>query len=149
MRLGRAASGTAGRRAAVVITLAVMMLAAAGCGSSSTTPAPSASTPTATSAPSTSAASPAGPPSSSASIPDSPVAGVVVAVDSSGLDQVRGFTLRTNTGDTMDFTIGTLENADEFPPGHLKEHQATAAPVLVFFNQVDGRLVVTRIEDAG
>jgi hypothetical protein len=87
--------------------------------------------------------------SSPAPIPDSPVAGIVTAVDSSGLDQVRGFTLLTNEGETIQFTMGQLENGDEFPPGHLKEHQATAAPVLVFFRQQNGELVVYRIEDAG
>jgi hypothetical protein len=82
-------------------------------------------------------------------VPESPIAGIVVAIDSAGLNQVTGFTLRTNAGATVAFTIGTLENGDEFPPGHLKEHQATAAPVLVFFRQAGDQLVVYRIEDAG
>ena len=59
-----------------------------------------------------------------------------------GLDQVKGFTLRTNDGETITFTLGPLENGDEFPPGHLKEHQTPAAPVLVFFRQENGQLVV-------
>ena len=70
-------------------------------------------------------------------------------VDSAGLGQVKGFTLRTNAADTIVFTFGTLENADEFPPGHLKEHQTTAAPILVFFRVEGDRLIVYRIEDAG
>ncbi len=36
-----------------------------------------------------------------------------------------------------------------FAPGHLTEHMASAAPVLVFFKVVDGKLVVYRLEDAG
>ena len=47
------------------------------------------------------------------------------------------------------FALGTLENGDEFPPGHLKEHQITATPILVFFRESNGQLVVFRIEDAG
>ena len=47
-----------------------------------------------------------------------------LAVESAGLDQVKGFTLRTNDGETIAFMLGPLENGDEFPPGHLKEHQA-------------------------
>ena len=45
--------------------------------------------------------------------------------------------------------LGTLDNATEFPPGHLKEHQASADPVLVFFREENGKLVVYHIEDAG
>jgi hypothetical protein len=99
----------------------------------------------------TDSSAPGGTASDSASpgIPDSPVAGIVVGVDSAGLDQVSGFALRTNDGETIQFKIGTLENGDEFPPGHLKEHQTTAAPILVFFKAENGQLVVYRIEDAG
>jgi hypothetical protein len=132
--------------AQLVITLLV-----AGCGAASVTPSPVVPTPTVAASP---ADSPL--PSDSASdepsgsiVPDSPVAGIVVAVDSVGLDQVRGFTLRTNDGETIEFALGTLENATDFPPGHLKEHQATSSPVLVFFRPENGALVVYRIEDAG
>jgi hypothetical protein len=131
--------------------LLVITLAVAGCGASSATPSPVVATPTVAASPSDSPA-----PSDSASdepsgpiVPESPVAGIVVAVDSVGLDQVKGFTLRTNDGETIDFTLGTLENGTEFPPGHLKEHQTTASPVLVFFREENGALVVYRIEDAG
>jgi len=82
-------------------------------------------------------------------VPDSPIAGIAVSIDSAGLDQVSGFRLRTNDGETIEFTMGALENGDEFPPGHLKEHQATSTPILVFFRPENGQLVVYRIEDAG
>ena len=82
-------------------------------------------------------------------VPDSPVAGIVSDIDSAGLTDVRGFTLRSSSGDTLEFVIGTLENGDEFPPGHLVEHQAAAAPILVFFREENGQLVVFRLEDAG
>ena len=61
--------------------------------------------------------------------------GVIVGVDSEGLDQVRGFSLRTDDGVTLAFTIGALENGAAFPPGHLVEHQATAQPVRVWYRR--------------
>lgn len=82
-------------------------------------------------------------------MPSSPVVGVLVAIDSSGLNAVHGFTLRTADGRMIEFTIGTLENGAEFPPGHLAEHVASSSPVRVFFRPEGGRLVVYRIEDAG
>ena len=74
--------------------------------------------------------------------------GVLVKIDSQGLTKVRGFTLRTDAGAEIAFTIGTLENGAEFPPGHLAEHMATSSPVRVFFRDEAGTLVVYRIEDA-
>jgi hypothetical protein len=79
----------------------------------------------------------------------SPVEGVVVAVDSAGLDKVSGFTVRLADGTEVPFTIGTLENGVEFPPGHLTEHVVSAEPVRVLFRPEGGALVVYRIEDAG
>ena len=87
------------------------------------------------------------PASTSPPSPTSPVVGVVISVDSAGLNDVHGFELRTAAGLTLKFEIGVLENATEFPPGHLKEHIATSSAVRVFFH-VDGpRLVVYRLED--
>ena len=81
--------------------------------------------------------------------PESPVAGVVIAVQSAGLDKVSGFTLLTSGGLQLHFTLGRLDNATDFPPGHLAEHQATLNPVLVFFRIEGGKLVVYHLEDAG
>ena len=78
----------------------------------------------------------------------SPVTGVLVKIDSHGLTKVRGFTLRTDAAAEIPFTIGTLENGAEFPPGHLAEHMSTSSPVHVFFRDEGGTLVVYRIEDA-
>ena len=78
----------------------------------------------------------------------SPAEGVVVAVDSSGLTDVRGFTLRTSSGFTFDFRLGPLENAAEFSPSHLAEHMATSAPVRAWFRVANGERVVYRLEDA-
>jgi len=127
------------RRLAAPTRLAALALAAglvlAACGTSQ--------------GPSPAPASPAPSASAVASVPASPVVGVVLKVDSAGLDKVSGFTLRTDAGQTLVLSIGVLENGAQFPPGHLAEHLATAAPVRVWFRDENGTLVVYRIEDAG
>src|SRR4051812_27320242 len=62
-----------------------------------------------------------------------PEVGVVTTVDSAGLADVRGFTVRTCDGRTLEFRIGIIENAAQFPPGHLAEHQATLQPVRILY----------------
>ena len=74
--------------------------------------------------------------------------GLVVAVDSSGLTDVRGFTIRTADGRTVAFRIGVLENGAQFPPGHLLEHVATGVKVVVTYRQENGDLVAIRLDDA-
>ena len=74
--------------------------------------------------------------------------GLVVAVDSSGLTNVRGFTIRTNDGRTIAFKVGVLENGAQFPPGHLLEHAATGVKVVVTYRQDGGDLVAVRLDDA-
>lgn len=78
----------------------------------------------------------------------SPVDGVIVSIDSAGLTDVRGFVLRVPGGSSFDFVLGPLENPTAFPPGHLAEHQATSAPVRVYFRLDGGERVVYRLEDA-
>ncbi len=73
----------------------------------------------------------------------------VVAVDSAGLGDVRGFTLRASGGGfRFAFVLGALENATEFSPSHLAEHQASSQPVRVWFRTADGIHTVYRLEDA-
>ena len=74
--------------------------------------------------------------------------GVIVGVDSEGLDKVKGFELRTTDQGTLAFTLGNLDNGAEFPPGHLVEHQSTAQPVRVWYRTEDGVRVAVRLEDA-
>jgi hypothetical protein len=74
--------------------------------------------------------------------------GVIVGVDSAGLDKVNGFTLRTTDQGSLDFRIGVLENGAQFPPGHLVEHQASAQPVRVWYQTDGGARVAIRLEDA-
>lgn len=77
----------------------------------------------------------------------SPATGVLVRIDSEGLTKVRGFRLRLADGTEAEFTIGTLENGAQFPPGHLAEHMSSTSPVRVFFRDEGGVRVVYRIED--
>jgi hypothetical protein len=74
--------------------------------------------------------------------------GVVVAVDSAGLTDVRGFTLRTADARTIEFRIGRLQNPVQFPPAHLGVHLADGVPVRVTFEVVGDERVAIRLEDA-
>jgi hypothetical protein len=76
------------------------------------------------------------------------VIGVIVSVESEGIDKVRGFTLRIQGGSTIKFAIGSLENGEAFPAGHLVEHQATAQQVRVWYRIEGDTSVVVRLEDA-
>lgn len=79
----------------------------------------------------------------------SSVVGVIVGVDGGSLDDVRGFTLRTSSdGELLDFSLEALQNATEFPPAHLGEHQATATPVVVYYRASGGTLYAIRVDDA-
>jgi hypothetical protein len=94
------------------------------------------------------ACGPTGTASTATGAPGSPVIGVITAVDSAGLSDVRGFTIRTDDGRSLTFVLGPLENATEFPPGHLGEHLATSEPVRVFFRLEGASMLAYRIEDA-
>lgn len=132
---------------ALMLGLAVVLAACASSTGTPGGPGTAASAPAVS--PSASTSSSAGPSDTALVVPDSPVAGIIASIDSAGLDQVRGFRLRTADGQVLPFVIGILENGAEFPPGHLAEHFATASPILVYFRAQGGQLVVYRIEDAG
>ncbi len=123
---------------ALLVVAAVLV---AGCSAAAQSPANAS--PTADPGSSSQATAPAG-----SDAPESPVAGVVTSIDATGLTEVHGFTLRTVSGQDLTFVMGKLENGDEFPVGHLNEHLAAAAPVLVSFKDEGGKLVVYRLEDA-
>jgi hypothetical protein len=74
--------------------------------------------------------------------------GVVVDVRATGLTNVQGFSLRTADGRTVDFRIGTLENAAAFPPGHLGSHRVDLTPIKVTYIEEAGALVAVRLDDA-
>jgi hypothetical protein len=78
----------------------------------------------------------------------SDMTGVVVAVDSQGLSDVRGFTLRRTGGELVDFSLRALPNATDFPPSHLAEHQATAEAVHVWWRMEGTERLAIKLEDA-
>ena len=78
----------------------------------------------------------------------SPIDGVVIEVDASSLSDVRGFTLRTSGGVALTFVLGALENASEFSPSHLTEHQVSSEAIRVWFRIDRGQRLVYRLEDA-
>ena len=76
-------------------------------------------------------------------------AGIVVAVDQVSLTDVRSFTLRTETGDTLTFRVGALDlSSGAFPANHLREHMATASAVAVAYTEADGERIAIRLVDA-
>jgi hypothetical protein len=81
-------------------------------------------------------------------LPASPIDGVVVHVDSTGIGNVTAFTMRLPGGATLVLSLGTLENATQFAPGHLAEHETTGLPVRAWFVVGSGVPVVYRLEDA-
>jgi hypothetical protein len=82
------------------------------------------------------------------SLPASPLEGVVVHVDSTGIGNVTGFTMRLAGGATLVLSLGTLENATQFAPGHLAEHETTGLPIRAWFVVSAGVPIVYRLEDA-
>jgi hypothetical protein len=75
--------------------------------------------------------------------------GVVVGVDAQGLGDVRSFQLRRVDRVVVVFQLDRLANGDQFPPGHLAEHQATAQPVRVWYVMEGEQRFAVRLEDAG
>jgi hypothetical protein len=74
--------------------------------------------------------------------------GVITHLETRSLGAVTALTLRTTDGQTLEFVVGPLENSAAFPPGHLAYHQATAAPVRVWYRMEGSQRVAYRIEDA-
>lgn len=73
------------------------------------------------------------------------VTGVVVEIESEGLEDVRSFTLRSE-GETYEIFIDP--NVDYgFALSHLNAHRASAAPVTVDLGERDGRLYALSIVD--
>ena len=119
-----------------------MVLAGACAVSGTRTAAPSATT-----APSSSPSNPAVSISPGV-IPDSPLDGVVIGIDQTSLVDVQSFTVRTSSGQSYEFRIGQLDNAEEFPPSHLSAHMADGVPVRVTFHLEGTDLVATHLDDA-
>ena len=74
--------------------------------------------------------------------------GIVVAVEATSLSDVQGFSIRTSDGRTVDFRVGTIEDATTFAPGHLAEHKVSLVPIRVTYVDEAGSHVAVRLEDA-
>ena len=74
--------------------------------------------------------------------------GVVIAVEATSLSSVQSFTIRTQDGRTVEFRVGTIENAAQFAPSHLAEHKVTLVPIRVTYVDEAGGPVAVRLEDA-
>ena len=81
-------------------------------------------------------------------LPASPIDGVVVSVDALSLTRVLSFQIRTADGTVFELAVGTLENATEFSPSHLAEHEATSVPIRAYYRLENEIPVVYRLEDA-
>jgi hypothetical protein len=77
------------------------------------------------------------------------VEGLVVEVVSDSLVDIEEFTLRTDQGERLRFSLGDVDfGHGGFPTTHLREHQALAQPVRVTY-RLEGEInVVVRLEDA-
>jgi hypothetical protein len=89
--------------------------------------------------------------SSSAGPSPSPLTALGLVITTTGPDSatVDTFTLRTNQGQTIDFTVGTLDLSDGgLPAPHLREHQVAGTPTLVYYVVQDGKDVAIKYYDA-
>jgi hypothetical protein len=77
---------------------------------------------------------------------DNEITGVIIDIDSSGLNDVTSFTLKD--GDE-NYEIFIDEEIDYgFPLGHLHEHVQTSVPMVVDTVERDGKLYAVMIVDA-
>lgn len=75
--------------------------------------------------------------------------GIVIAVDQTSVTTVQTFTLRTNDGQEIVFTVGQLDvGGDAFPANHLREHMALAEPIKVDYWTEGADRAAIRLTDA-
>jgi hypothetical protein len=78
--------------------------------------------------------------------PENPrLEGVVLAIESTSLDDVTSFTLKDGDETYEIYIADDVEYG--FPLGHLQEHVQQAAPVAVDTEERDGKLYALTIED--
>ncbi len=77
--------------------------------------------------------------------------GVLLDVQASGLQKLDEFTLRTDDGREMTFSVDPNFNqgaSHPMTPGHMREHMALASPVIVTYRDEGGKLVALSASDA-
>ncbi len=76
--------------------------------------------------------------------------GVLTSADGPNLANVTSFTLRTDAGEEIDFSVGVLDVSNGgLPAPHLREHLASGEPVDVTYHVDGGTNVADRYTDAG
>jgi hypothetical protein len=73
------------------------------------------------------------------------VTGVVVEIESRGLNEVESFTVKTGDRRVKILVDGDTEFS--FTPSHLNEHRATGEPVAVEVDRRSGDLVALSVQD--
>lgn len=81
--------------------------------------------------------------------PPATAIGVVISVDGPSAAQVNSFTLRTDSGQVLAFTVGRLDLANGgLPAPHLREHLVSGEPITVEFEAVSGENIARSYVDA-
>jgi hypothetical protein len=74
--------------------------------------------------------------------------GLVIAATGPDAATVDTFTLRTNDGQVIDFTVGTLDLSNGgLPAPHLREHMVGATPTTVYYVVTGGKNVAIKYID--
>jgi len=79
-----------------------------------------------------------------------PLSAVGLVINTTGPDAatVDTFTLRTNDGRTLDFDVGILDLSNGgLPAPHLRTHQVSGTPTLVYYVVQDGKNVAIKYYD--
>jgi hypothetical protein len=80
---------------------------------------------------------------------DAQAVGLVTDIVTSGPVEVASFTMRTEDGQTLEFSVGTLDiTGGGFPAEHLSEHRLASEPVLVLYRDEGGKHVAQKLLDA-
>jgi hypothetical protein len=75
--------------------------------------------------------------------------GVVIQVTGTSPSAISSFLLHTADNQVLTFVVGPVTfDQKSFPPEHLREHQALAAPVTVTYQVQDGQNVAIKLADA-
>jgi len=74
--------------------------------------------------------------------------GLVIGATGPDAATVDTFTLRTNDGQVIEFTVGTLDLSNGgLPAPHLREHMVGATPTEVYYLVQDGKKVAIKYID--
>lgn len=73
----------------------------------------------------------------------------MISAEGPDASQVDSFTLRTNEGESVEFTVGRLDlTGGGLPAPHLREHLVSGVPITVYYTVENGTNMATRYIDA-